>query len=72
MKYSITPVYDHYEVYINGKFYCSADTWFEAVREIEEYQKAMCLAQHRKGNHYGHIFSVFLYMHCRNHYSHKH
>lgn len=43
MKYSIAPVYDHYEVYINGKFYCSADTWFEAVREIEEYQKAMCL-----------------------------
>ena len=25
----------HYEVYIDGKFYCSADNYSEAVREIE-------------------------------------
>lgn len=43
MRISITPVYDHFEVYINGRFYCSADTWIEAVREIEEYKKEMCL-----------------------------
>lgn len=28
--------YGHYVVYINGKFYCSADTYLEAVRELEE------------------------------------
>lgn len=43
MTYSITPTQGHYTVYINGKFYCTADTWFEAIREIEEYQKQMCL-----------------------------
>lgn len=32
---------DHYEVYINGKFYCSADTITEAAREIEEYEREM-------------------------------
>lgn len=24
----------HYDVYVDGKFYCSADTMAEAVREI--------------------------------------
>ena len=24
----------HYEVYIDGKFYCSADSYSEAVKEI--------------------------------------
>lgn len=35
--YRIKRKYDHYEVHINGKFYCSVDTTEEAVREIEEY-----------------------------------
>lgn len=35
MEYKIVPVHEHYNVYINGEFYCSADTWSEAVREIE-------------------------------------
>lgn len=26
----------HYVVYVDGKFYCSADTYSEAKREIEE------------------------------------
>lgn len=26
--------YGHYVVYINGKFYCSADTHLEAVEEL--------------------------------------
>lgn len=26
--------YGHYVVYINGKFYCSADTHIEAVEEL--------------------------------------
>ena len=29
-------VKEHYEVYINGEFYCSADNPVEAAREIEE------------------------------------
>lgn len=27
--------YGYYAVYINGKFYCSADTYYEAVKELE-------------------------------------
>lgn len=34
--YSISKKDDHYEVYINGEFYCSADTIEEAVNEINE------------------------------------
>ena len=37
MMYNIKRKYDHYEVYINGKFYCSVDTPEEAAREIEDY-----------------------------------
>lgn len=33
--YNIIHVNDHYEVYIDGKFYCSADTVTEAAKEIE-------------------------------------
>lgn len=25
----------HYEVYINGDFFCSADTYCEALKEVE-------------------------------------
>ena len=35
--YKISWVHGHYEVYINNKFYCSADTIEEAVFEVEEY-----------------------------------
>lgn len=35
--YKIVQNKGHYEVYINKKFYCSADSWPEAVREVEEY-----------------------------------
>lgn len=37
----------HYEIIINGKFYCSADTLPEAEREIEDYisaQREICCA----------------------------
>ena len=30
--------YYHYTVNINGKFYCTSDTYEEAVREVEEYK----------------------------------
>ena len=28
---------EHYEIYIDGVFYCSADTYPEAVNEIKAY-----------------------------------
>ena len=34
--YSSSKKDDHYEVYINGEFYCSADTIEEAANEINE------------------------------------
>lgn len=39
MSYRIVPHYGHYQVYINGKFFCSADTIAEAVKEVESYYK---------------------------------
>lgn len=38
MNWKIVHKKDHYNVYINGKFYCSADTFEEAVKELEEYE----------------------------------
>ena len=40
MKYEIIDVRGHYEIYINGNFYCSADTYTEAIREINNYPEA--------------------------------
>ena len=40
MSYDIVPAKGHYEVYINGKFYCSADNMQEAAKEIENVRKA--------------------------------
>lgn len=28
-------VYGHWEVYVDGKFFCTADTQLEAIRELE-------------------------------------
>jgi hypothetical protein len=39
MVYKIIPVHGHCEVYIDGEFYCTADNWNEAEREIEEYEE---------------------------------
>ena len=39
MTYKIRPKKGHFEVYINGKFYCSADSWREAENEIKKYVK---------------------------------
>jgi hypothetical protein len=33
----IVPANGHYEVYINGTFYCSAETLIEAIKEIESH-----------------------------------
>ena len=37
--YKIISKNGHYEVYVNGKFYCSADTIIEAARELESIVK---------------------------------
>ena len=36
----IVPVKEHFEVHINGEFYCSADNIREAKEEIKNYYKA--------------------------------
>lgn len=36
MDYDIISVGDHYEVHIDGEFYCSAETVAEAVEEAEK------------------------------------
>lgn len=33
----IIPNNGHYDVYINGEFYCSAETVIEAAKEIENH-----------------------------------
>ena len=35
-QYKIIANRGHHEVYLNGEFFCSADNYGEAVREIEE------------------------------------
>ena len=41
--YEITPVAGHYDVYIDGEFYCSADSHSEAKDEVEKYFENMKL-----------------------------
>lgn len=45
LRYKIIPVHGHYNVYINGKFYCSADTYNEAEAEIDEYEREICYTE---------------------------
>ena len=35
----IIQIRGHYEVYTNGKFFCSADSYIEAVNELYEAYK---------------------------------
>lgn len=37
MTVNIAPKRGHWEVHINGKFFCSADTFNEAVKEYQDY-----------------------------------
>ena len=39
--YEVKPVREHFEVYYNGKFLCSADTESEAEKDIETF---LCLS----------------------------
>lgn len=36
MDYRVVHVMEHYEVYINGMFICSGDTWNEAIMEADK------------------------------------
>ena len=38
--FEVIPVREHYEVYFDGKFFCSADTEAEAESEIESNEGA--------------------------------
>lgn len=35
----IKQVRGYWEVYINGKFFCTADSYIEAVKEVDEVYK---------------------------------
>lgn len=37
MNFNIIPVREHYEIYLDGEFFCSADTDSEAAKDIEEF-----------------------------------
>ena len=37
MDFGIIPNAGHYDVYVDGDFFCSADSYNEAVKEIEEW-----------------------------------
>lgn len=39
MTIDIRPIRGHWEVTVNGEFYCSADTFTEAVEELKELYK---------------------------------
>ena len=39
MPYRIIPHYGHFQAYINEKFFCSADTFSEAMEEVENFCK---------------------------------
>lgn len=39
----IRPMYDHFSIYIDGAFYCSADDQKEAAEEVDKY-----IAKHSK------------------------
>lgn len=39
--FTIKPAREHFEVYLDGEFFCSADTESEAEREIKEHEREM-------------------------------
>lgn len=49
MTYDIKREREHFVVYINGRFYCSADNETEAENDVEEYLRSGNYAQ--KQNH---------------------
>ena len=44
-EYKIVQEHGHYVVYIDDEFYCSADNWHEAAKEIQEHlnkERSLC------------------------------
>ena len=41
MDVDIHKVHEHYEIYIQSKFYCSADNMKEVAEEMENYSKQL-------------------------------
>ena len=39
--FDIIPNNGHYDIYINGEFYCTADSIPDAAKEIENYGKGI-------------------------------
>ena len=37
MDYEVKQIHGHYEIYIDGNFYCTADNMVEVVEEIEKF-----------------------------------
>lgn len=37
--FEVKPVREHFEVFCNGKFFCSADTEAEAEKEIKDAER---------------------------------
>lgn len=37
--YKIVPVHGHFVLYIDGEFYCTADTYHEAYEEYLAYER---------------------------------
>lgn len=42
LNYNIKQEHGHYSVYIEGQFYCSADTLVEAATDVEKYIEERC------------------------------
>lgn len=40
-EYDIVANKGHYDVYVDGQLYCTADSWSEAIREVDEYKEIM-------------------------------
>ena len=40
LDYRIVPVRGRFVLYINGEFYCTADTYHEAYEEYLEYERS--------------------------------
>ena len=42
MSFKIVPENGHWNLYINGEFYCSADSKVEAAKEYQNYIQEKC------------------------------
>ena len=43
--FQIIQTHGHYEIYYNGNFVCSADSWSEVESEVKSYQQENCISE---------------------------